>query len=271
MPPSNAWVNMQQTLRHSMLEERRVQWAPARDLAAQLLLRLNDPERCWSAAAEWLCGHVGADRVDGGFHASLDQPYVPQVEIQREPHALPSTLDTAFTPRGAGDAAIWRDPEPTVFDDVARDRRLAERTRGQLQRLGTRSKLVLPVVHGRRVVGIFCADWREVRAARANLTALAEVSATVLGPLLITAQALSRSATAPAVEPPLPPSLGCLTEAERRVARLVAQGLSYKEVARRLDRSFSTVDHQLRSIRGKLGVASTARLSVLLARLWREA
>ena len=48
------------------------------------------------------------------------------------------------------------------------------------------------------------------------------------------------------------------------VARLVATGLSYKEVARRLDRSFSTVDHQLRSIRDKLGARSTARLVHLL-------
>lgn len=40
----------------------------------------------------------------------------------------------------------------------------------------------------------------------------------------------------------------------------MAGGLSYKEVARRLGRSLSTVDHQLRSIRHKLGLPSTARL-----------
>ena len=58
--------------------------------------------------------------------------------------------------------------------------------------------------------------------------------------------------------------LAVLTPAELKVARLVATGLSYKEVARRLDRSLSTVDHQLRSIRDKLGVRSTARLVHLL-------
>jgi DNA-binding CsgD family transcriptional regulator len=49
-----------------------------------------------------------------------------------------------------------------------------------------------------------------------------------------------------------------------KVARLVAMGLSYKEVARQLQRSLSTVDHQLRSIRDKLGVRSTSRLVRLL-------
>ena len=64
-----------------------------------------------------------------------------------------------------------------------------------------------------------------------------------------------------------PDGLRCLTPAERSVAQLVAEGLSYKEVARKLGRSFSTVDHQLRSIRAKLGAPSTARLNVLLGRM----
>ena len=42
-------------------------------------------------------------------------------------------------------------------------------------------------------------------------------------------------------------------------------GLSYKEIARRLNRSFSTVDHQLRSVREKLGVRSAGQLVRVLA------
>ena len=56
-----------------------------------------------------------------------------------------------------------------------------------------------------------------------------------------------------------------LTPAERKVADLVATGMSYKEIARHLNRSFSTVDHQLRSVRTKLGVRSTSRLVRLLS------
>ena len=41
--------------------------------------------------------------------------------------------------------------------------------------------------------------------------------------------------------------------------------MSYKEIARHLNRSFSTVDHQLRSVRTKLGVRSTSRLVRLLS------
>ena len=62
-----------------------------------------------------------------------------------------------------------------------------------------------------------------------------------------------------------PSVLARLAAAERRVAELVAAGLSYKEIARRLDRSVSTIDHQLRSVRRKLGARSNSRLVRLLA------
>ena len=88
-----------------------------------------------------------------------------------------------------------------------------------------------------------------------------------LGPLLGAANqfALERS------ERPSPrdcsTSLAALTPAELKVAKLVAGGMSYKEIARELDRSFSTIDHQLRSIREKLGKRSTARLVHVLCEL----
>jgi DNA-binding CsgD family transcriptional regulator len=60
--------------------------------------------------------------------------------------------------------------------------------------------------------------------------------------------------------------LATLTVSEIEVARLVAKGMSYKEIARIRRRSFSTIDHQLRSIRQKTGVSSTSALVSLLAR-----
>ena len=57
-----------------------------------------------------------------------------------------------------------------------------------------------------------------------------------------------------------------LTAAEIRVARLAARGFGYKEIARRLDRSVHTVDHQLRSIRHKLGMTTHAKLVQFLSR-----
>jgi DNA-binding NarL/FixJ family response regulator len=63
-----------------------------------------------------------------------------------------------------------------------------------------------------------------------------------------------------------PDFLAKLTSSEIDIARLVAKGLSYKEIARIRGRSFSTIDHQLRSIRQKTGMSSTSALVSLLAK-----
>ena len=55
-----------------------------------------------------------------------------------------------------------------------------------------------------------------------------------------------------------------LSKCEREVARLVAEGCSNDEVARRLGKSVLTVKKQLRAIYQKLGVPTRARLGALL-------
>ncbi|MGL6209029.1 MAG: LuxR C-terminal-related transcriptional regulator, partial [Paracoccaceae bacterium] len=87
--------------------------------------------------------------------------------------------------------------------------------------------------------------------------------ADVLSPIIFVARGIGKA----------PDDAGCgaatlagLTRSETEVARLVAKGLSYKEIARLRGRSFSTIDHQLRSIREKTGAASTATLIHLLSR-----
>jgi DNA-binding CsgD family transcriptional regulator len=54
--------------------------------------------------------------------------------------------------------------------------------------------------------------------------------------------------------------LKLLSPAELRVAQLAATGASYKSIARQLNKSFSTVDHQLRSVGAKLNVQSHPQL-----------
>lgn len=51
-----------------------------------------------------------------------------------------------------------------------------------------------------------------------------------------------------------------LTPREMAVARCVAQGMAYKEIARQLGRAPATVRNQIQSIYGKLGIGSIAEL-----------
>ena len=59
---------------------------------------------------------------------------------------------------------------------------------------------------------------------------------------------------------------GALTDAERRVAHLVAGGLGNREVAERLYLSRYTVETHLKHVFAKLGVSSRSELAALASR-----
>lgn len=298
-------LDTQRRLRRRLFEgPDAIAWRPARELAAQLLLYLDDPAQCWQIAAEWLRDTLDADRVDGGWGGWVgadgrSSGYVVLAEARRPTLALPSVRGVCFDAADPSIRAVWAGDGVATIAEVAQERHFSASMRGALQALGTAAKLALPVRDGTRPVGLICADWhREAPRWRPQpCNALPSVAAQLLGPVLAASQRLAvetiemdgaspppgpvltaagagdagRPDWAPAASTPddapnlTSPLAAALTPAERRVALLVAQGLSYKEIARRLDRSLSTVDHQLRSIRTKLGVRSTSRLVHLLS------
>ena len=266
-----------------------MRWRPGRELAAQLLLYLDDPQACWRITTEWLRDILDADRVDGGFGGYVGatgrpRDYVVMAESQRPSMALPSVLGLRFDAANPGIRAVWSDVGAAAIADVSQERSFTEDLRGTLLLAGTAAKLAVPVRDGARPIGLICADWhQETPRWKAEVcNELGGLAQGALGPLLAAAAQLALERRerdlpapgsgheAPNVGPPSAKSgrianeLAVLTSAELKVARLVAIGLSYKEVARQLDRSLSTVDHQLRSIRDKLGVRSTAKLIHLL-------
>lgn len=268
-------LQAQRNLRSKLLDERQtLPWQPARDLAAQLLLYLDDPDQCWKAAAEWLREMVDADRVDGGFAQPGDALYAPQIEALRPDRFVPSVVGVNMNALDPGVRTVWASDGIVIFNDVANDGRMSAELRSQLRGIGTRTKLSVALRNGDRPLGLMCADWMEPKHAwtatvGANLTLFA---CGVLGPVLAVARQLASddALVAPVVPQapdrvPMHPALAGLTCAELKIAHMVARGMSYKEIARELDRSFSTVDHQLRSVRDKLGAPSTARLVRMLA------
>jgi DNA-binding CsgD family transcriptional regulator len=268
-------LNTQRTLRRRLFEgPGALRWRPGRELAAQMLLYLDEPQSCWRLATEWLRDTLDADRADGGWGGYVDargqgRCYVAAAEAVRHTLALPSVQGIRFDAADPAIRSVWDCERAAWIDDVAQARSFSPAMRHALVALGTGAKLAIPLRDGGRAVGLMCADWRrqvppQVGHVADELTAFARDG---LGPLMAAARRSGQERIigaevveldAPAVE------LHGLTPAEMRVARLVARGLSYKEVAREIGRSLSTVDHQLRQVRAKLGVRSTARLVRLL-------
>jgi len=271
----------QRRLRGSLLTTREAVMPGASDLAAHLLLYLDDADHCWQLTLDWLRRALDADRVDGGF-AVPGAIYRPSGESLRGDVQLATTVGMAFNPADAAVRTVWTSSTPVVFEDVARDARFAERTRAQLLALGMHAKLAMALRDGGAPLALMCCNWASVpRRWNAHLyRQVGELSSQVLSPIFaaaftvrnepgsdVPAAPRSHAADGRTLRPGRAWLLDDLTPGELDVARLVVTGMSYKEIAARLNRSFSTVDHRLRSIREKSGARSTARMISMLSDL----
>jgi DNA-binding CsgD family transcriptional regulator len=274
-------IALQRDLRRRFFEgPQAIRWRPGRELIAQLLLYLDDPRQCWILTTSWLRDILDADRVDGGFGGFIScggRPvdYVVIGEAQRPNQVLPPVMGCTFSACDPGLIAVWDSTALLSFDRVQQASLLTSQTRSELQAVGTASKIAIPMRDGPLPVGIICADWNREYPQWSPEVCL-EVARLVresIGPLMASAIRLGTPSTAESITESSTQSLNMtslaawsdLTPAEKRVAVLIAKGGSYKDVARILGRSLSTVDHQLRSIRQKLNVKSTLRLVHLLS------
>lgn len=260
-----------------------IRYAPARDLAAHMLLHLDDLPGSWSLATHWLRAELGCQRVDTGFGVQLARDYFPgYAEAKNADFDVPSFGASVVDNRDIAMQAMWLEPRPLIFADIKQDRRINLRLRQRLSGARTKSKFAGALRTASGSFGLICADWTEHFVPQNSdlYDCFEQTVADVLSPIIAVAKDISDRARAQwnphwsGGQPP-PPALRLsatdlqtkLTRSEIEVASLVARGLSYKEIARLRGKSFSTIDHQLRSIRSKTGVSSTSALISLLSKV----
>ena len=254
-------------LRFDVLENSgAISYPPARDLAAHLLVYLDDARVCWQIATRWLLDKLGAARVDGGW-GNPDAPlYAPGQNETLCASEYVSTLKGVMVENSEpGVMAVWQSKKPVIFRELSSEAGFSADLRKALVQRGTSTKIAVSLHSDAGPFAIIGADRFEEEREWDTLDyeILSCVSSQVLAPVLRTAFDLERRVAAGAVLRTIPH----LSNAEYQVALLTSQGLSYKEIARSLRKSPFTIDHQLRSIRGKLGVVSHAKLVSRLAHL----
>jgi len=266
----------QRRLRGQLFDGGFIRHRRARDLAAHMLLHLDDLPACWSLATTWLRAELGCHRVDAGFGAQQASEYFPSyAEAKDADYDVPTLGGPAVDNRDPVMQAMWLAPRPVIFADIKQDRRVQMRLRQRLSKARTKTKFGGALRGAGGSYGLICADWTEHFAPHDSdiYDCFEQTVADVLSPIIAVAKAIddhthrherAKGDTSAATEGV---SVVTLTASETEVARLVAKGLSYKEIALLRGRSFSTIDHQLRSIRQKIGVSSTSALVSLLARI----
>jgi DNA-binding CsgD family transcriptional regulator len=257
----------QQQLRSRLLDQPAIRYTAARDLAAHMLLNLDNLSMCWLLATNWLRAELGCQRVDTGFGVSEAKDYFPGfAEAFNADYDVPSFGGLAVNNRDPAMQAMWLQPRPLIFADIKQDSRVTIKLRQRMSGAKTKSKFGWALKTGNGGFGLICADWTEHLAPWESglYDCFEQTVADVLSPIIAVAKEI---ADWDQIDGSVPNNtLATLTVSEIAVAKLVAQGLSYKAIARLRGRSFSTIDHQLRSIRQKTGAASTSALVSLLAK-----
>jgi DNA-binding CsgD family transcriptional regulator len=271
LDPSDVLASQRQ-LRGQLLDRQSaISWRPSRELAAQLLLRLDDPKACWQFSAEWIREAFDVERVDGGYGSPSAPIYAPaSAEARSRDIDVPSLRGLHISNHDPALIRLWTSPQPIVITDIAQEKLFRSDLRENLLAVGTYSKIAVALQHQGHRFGLLCIDHVEKQCdwSAGQYACFASLSREVLGPILLASARLGNWADEPAPDTndaSFDTLVQRLTPAEKRIARLAASGMSYKEIARAVNRSFSTVDHQLRSIRHKLEVTSNTRLIKVLS------
>lgn len=274
-------LESQRSLRRRLLDTPTIRHRQARDLAAHMLLHLDDLTTCWDVATTWLRTSLECQRVDTGFGRPDAREYFPSFsEARHGDYEVPSFGGGSVDNRDPIMQAMWCGSRPIIFADIKQDRRVTSGLRRRLSGAKTKSKFGAALRAANGSYGLICADWTEhfVPNESGIFDCFSQTVSDVLSPIIAVSKEIHDAGAVSASQThedlgvfhygrPGSGALDALTSSEIEIARLVSQGLSYKEIARIRGRSLSTIDHQLRSIRGKLGVTSTANLVSFLLRL----
>jgi len=246
-------------LRRSLLDQRStIRSSASRDLAAHMLLHLESPAECWTLAAQWMRQSFACTRVDIGLGNPLDRWYAPGfAEAVSFDVEIGSVKGHRVSNRDAGVRQLWGSANAIIFDDTASDARFGTDLRQWFHQHGARCKVARRLDYQGKPLALACIDWFTPHDSCHEKMAedFDNLCREVLGPILAGTTELLELERNSSEQGE---GLSRLTISELAVARLAAYGLRYKEIASRLDRSFSTIDHQLRSIRAKLGVTNHA-------------
>ena len=224
------------------------------DAVAHMLWEFDSAHSMLRVATRFAAQHLGACRADFGFGLASAAIYKPEVEWLDQSVEAPSMSLVELPNRDEVVQRVWRSATPVAYEDCYKQANVASLREG-FRATRLRSMIARRLEHQGQAFGILCIDqtthprrWKD-----RDYDFVESFCAEFLAPLLVLA-----NQAAGGQRP---------TAAELDAIRLAAQGLSYKQIAARLNKSVRTVEHQLRNARQRLNAANQADL-VLKCQRW---
>jgi len=263
-------LECQRRLRADLLDASAIRHKPSRDLAAHMLLYLDDLETCWNVATEWLRSELDCQRVDTGFGRPEVDSYFPGfAEAKNTDYDVPSFGGAVVDNRDPIMQAMWAGSAPIVFADIKQDRRVTPKLRKRLSGARTKSKFGAALRTRNGSFGLICADWTEHFVPHKSdlYDCFDQTVSDVLSPIVAVARQVAENQKPKPVQQHGDISVFHYGRQQVRTLDTLTKSEIDKEIARIRGRALSTIDHQLRSLRKKMGVSSTSGLVSLLSKI----
>ena len=244
------------TLKRSFVDPLPTKLSKVKDVAAHLILEIDDPRTQLAIACRFVSEHLDACRVDAGFGNAKDEIWTASVEHRNAASSAPSIVNLHLPNQSGVVQRVWKSATPVNYQDCLKAPKFAP-FRDGFKELRTKSMVVQRLAVDRTKFGIMCVD-QTTHARRwkpQEMEFLHDFCRNTLSPLSAIARFRKLQ------EHPI------LTKAEFEAVKLAAAGLTYKEIARRLGKSVRTIEHQLRNARQKTGATNQADL-VLKCQPW---
>lgn len=257
-PHRDANIPDLRTLRHRFLDERRHNTpGPLLDCVAHMLLYIDQPDALLEIGLSYLVRTLGVCRGDAGISAPYLTLYTPTAVYLDPRREAPTMLGISIPNKHPILQLIWHTTGPVRFEQVEQNPVIGD-LREAFISLRSRSMVARRLEHYDTTLGLICLDHTEESHVWQpdELALIDDFCQDFLAPIL--AYSLRLSKRLPQVR-----NANALTSAELEAVRLATEGLTYSEIAARLNKSVRTVDNQLRHAREKLG----ARNQIDLVRL----
>ena len=221
--------------------------------AAQMILYIDNPKEVVRIGLQYLVSELSVCRADAGFATPSHLNYTPIAEFCNPNTNPPSITGLVIPNQHKAMHNIWHSSVPVKYEKVEENDVLDD-LKQPLIDAGCKSMLLQKLMWGDEPIGIVCIDYtvHEHEWSALEIKFMETFCAIFLGPLA----AISNYW----FNPKMHSMFSKPTDSEMVAIRLAADGLSYKQIADKLNKSIRTVENQFRNARKRLGAKNQIEL-----------
>lgn len=223
------------------------------DCVAHMILAIENPKETVRIALSFMGKHLSVCRADAGFANPTDSEYTPLSEYCSDISQPPSVANLVLSNQHEVLQRVWRSRAPVKYENVLGNVMLVD-VRETLTSIQSKSMLMQRLVWDKDPIGISCVDHtvKEHEWDGSEVEFMQKFCTQFFAPLAGISNYWHNPTMHQMFKKP--------SDSELDAIRLAAEGLSYKKIAEKLNKSVRTIENQLRNARHRLNATNQAEL-----------